>query len=233
MPVGEIGLRSCAGRACTSARSRANGLQRPADGEHQQAGGRDHQRHVPRERLPHQRTGKRLPRLQRFGDLDHDALRPAVPCERPIEDARVGADSHRLAEVAGVAELRLPGHEGPRWRRQVGVADLDQAVLGGDAIEHAPAGGELEELESTVRQLDAEAAARGGDVGVHGLDRAQKRTVVGGIGGVERGAPGRPEFSADDQQKAGKQHQQQRTAQAQGVPGIEVQAPPSAALSST
>jgi hypothetical protein len=85
----------------------------------------------------------------------------------------VGGQAQRLIVVGGVAEHGRPV-AAPRRRRQVGIADLDQAVFGGDAVEHLAVGRELEELQQAVGQLHAQAAAFGGDVGVHRLDGAQQ-----------------------------------------------------------
>ena len=145
----------------------------------------------------------------------------ALTGQRTRQQPGITADAHRFAEVGGVAELRLAGHQRAcRWR-QVGVADLDESVLGGHAVVHRPAGGELEELEHAVGQLNTQAATVGGDVGVDRLDGAEQRAVVSGIGGIHGRAPGQPQFDADHQQHARQQHHQQGSAQAEPVPGVE------------
>ena len=68
--------------------------------------------------------------------------------------------AHRLAEVQRVPEHGHAGLHRLLRLRQVGAADLDQAIGAGDAEMHVAAGGELEEFEEAVRQLDRQAAQR-------------------------------------------------------------------------
>jgi hypothetical protein len=138
-----------------------------------------------------------------LADLDHHPLRPWRTGQGRVQLACVGAQAQRLIEVGGVAESGTAGRQNPRRRRQIGIADLDQAVFGGDAKEHLTTGGELEELQQPVGQFHAQAAAFGGDVRIHRLDGAQQRSVVGGVGGVQRRTPGQPQLGPERQQHAG------------------------------
>lgn len=169
-----------------------------------------HRQHQPvaQRRTAHESRAEFLPRARALADLDQHAA-PGAAGRRAVEVAAVGREPNGLAEVGGVVEGRHAHRELGGRSGQVCAAELDQPVGGRDAEEHLPARRELEELEHRVRQFDGEPARGGRDVGIDGLERAEQRAVVGGVGGCQRVVPRHPQLDAGHDQQGGEEQQRQ------------------------
>ena len=129
--------------------------------------------------------------------------------KRALQRARVRTHTDRHAKVAAVVKLRLSVHHLLGGWRQSVVANLDQVVIAGHAVEHLAAGGQLEKLQHPIGQFDRQPTAGRGDVGVHRLDGPQQRAIKSGIGACQSVAPAHHDVQPQHGQQARhEQHQQ-------------------------
>ncbi|CFP65647.1 Uncharacterised protein [Bordetella pertussis] len=153
-----------------------------------------------------------LPGLQAFGDLD-DYTSPFIVVKRRIHRPRQRRHPYRLAQVLGVEKLRLAGDQRLRRQRQLGVADLGQAVFGRHPVVHVAVGGQFEELQHQVGLFERQSPAGCGYVVVDGSQRSGKRAVVGDVDLVAQLLVGQPQGSGHDENQRGNQPPQQHRLQ--------------------